>query len=72
MTAAVGATKPAAKLPFGLNYLWDPKASLAIGAITSGSFVRKILLDRSHRTWRSGSPTALAKRGCGAHWDVQT
>ena len=72
MTAAVGATKPAAKLPFGLNYLWDPKASLAIGAITSGSFVRKILLDCSHRTWGSGSPTALAKRGCGAHWDVQT
>jgi uncharacterized protein len=45
MTAVVEAVavKPALKLPFGVNYLWDPKASVAIGAITGASFVREIL-----------------------------
>jgi hypothetical protein len=42
MTAVVEAIKPALKLPFGVNYLWDPKASVAIGAITGASFVREI------------------------------
>jgi uncharacterized protein len=42
MTAVVEAVKPALKLPFGVNYLWDPKASVAIGAITGASFVREI------------------------------
>ena len=40
MTAVVEAVKPALRLPFGVNYLWDPKASVAIGAITGASFVR--------------------------------
>ena len=31
MTAVVQAVKPALKVPFGVNYLWDPKASVAIG-----------------------------------------
>ena len=42
MTAVVEAVKPVLKLPFGVNYLWDPKASVAIGAITGASFVREI------------------------------
>ena len=31
MTAVVQAVKPALKVPFGVNYLWDPMASVAIG-----------------------------------------
>jgi membrane complex biogenesis BtpA family protein len=42
MTAVVQAIKPALKVPFGVNYLWDPKASVAIGAATGAKFVREI------------------------------
>ncbi|MGL6020808.1 MAG: BtpA/SgcQ family protein [Gibbsiella quercinecans] len=42
MSAIVQAIKPALNVPFGINYLWDPKASVAIGATTGASFVREI------------------------------
>jgi uncharacterized protein len=42
MTAVVQAAKPSLKVPFGVNYLWDPLASVAIGAATGASFVREI------------------------------
>jgi len=42
MTAVVQAVKPALKVPFGVNYLWDPSASVAIGAATGAKFVREI------------------------------
>jgi uncharacterized protein len=42
MTAVVAAVKAAIKLPFGVNYLWDAAASIAIGAVTGASFVREI------------------------------
>ena len=42
MTAVVQAVKGRLKIPFGVNYLWDPVASVAIGAATGASFVREI------------------------------
>jgi membrane complex biogenesis BtpA family protein len=42
MTAVVQAIKPHLKAPFGVNYLWDPLASVAIAAATGASFVREI------------------------------
>ncbi|QCI67108.1 BtpA/SgcQ family protein [Phreatobacter stygius] len=42
MTAIVQAVKPVLKVPFGVNYLWDPIASVGIGAVTGASFVREI------------------------------
>jgi membrane complex biogenesis BtpA family protein len=42
MTAVVQAAKPALRVPFGVDYLWDPLASVAIGAATGASFVREI------------------------------
>ena len=42
MTAVVQAVKPALKVPFGVNYLWDPSASVAIGVATGARFVREI------------------------------
>ena len=42
MTAIVQALKPMLTVPFGVNYLWDPTASVAIGAVTGASFVREI------------------------------
>lgn len=43
MTAIVGALKPLLTVPFGINYLWDPKASVAIAAATGAAFVREIM-----------------------------
>jgi membrane complex biogenesis BtpA family protein len=42
MTAVVQAAKPHLKIPFGVDYLWDPIASVAMGAATGASFVREI------------------------------
>lgn len=42
MAAVVSAVKPVVKVPFGVNYLWDPAASVAIAAATGAQFVREI------------------------------
>jgi len=42
MTAVVAAAKPALRVPFGVNYLWDPTASVSIAVATGASFVREI------------------------------
>ena len=42
MTAIVQAIKPMLKTPFGVNYLWDPSASVAIAAATGAQFAREI------------------------------
>lgn len=42
MTAVVSAIRPMLKVPFGVNYLWDPEGSVAIGVATGASFVREI------------------------------
>jgi len=42
MTAVVMAVRPHLKVPFGVNYLWDPLATVAIGAVAGASFVREI------------------------------
>jgi len=42
MTAIVERVKPHLKVPFGVNYLWDAEASIAIGAATGAKFVREI------------------------------
>jgi membrane complex biogenesis BtpA family protein len=42
MTAVVQAAKAEMKIPFGVNYLWDPSASVAIAAATGAQFAREI------------------------------
>lgn len=42
MSAAVAALRAEIRVPFGVNYLWDPKASVAIAAATGAAFVREI------------------------------
>ena len=42
MTAVIAALKPSLKVPFGVNYLWDPAASVAIACATGASFAREI------------------------------
>mgnify|MGYP002875957691 FL=1 len=43
MTAVVMAAKPCLKVPFGVNYLWDPAASVAIAVATGALWVREIM-----------------------------
>jgi uncharacterized protein len=42
MAAAIGALKPALRLPFGVNYLWDPLATVQLAAATGAAFAREI------------------------------
>ena len=38
MAAVIGQVKPMLKVPFGVNYLWNPKATVALGAATGRVF----------------------------------
>ena len=65
MTAVVEAAKPHLKVPFGVNYLWDPVASVAIGAATGASFVREIftgVFASDMGLWRPDAASALRLR----------
>lgn len=60
MTTVITAAKPVLKVPFGVNYLWDPSASVAIGAVTGARFVREIM------TGLFASDMGLWNPDCGA------
>lgn len=42
MAAIIGALKQDIRLPFGVNVLWDPMATVALAAATGASFCREI------------------------------
>lgn len=42
MAAIIGQLKSEITVPFGVNVLWDPMASVALGAATGAAFVREI------------------------------
>jgi membrane complex biogenesis BtpA family protein len=42
MAAIVTAVKPRLSVPFGVNYLWDPVATVALAAATGASFAREV------------------------------
>ena len=42
MAALIGALKSEIAVPFGVNVLWDPMSSVALGAATGAAFVREI------------------------------
>jgi membrane complex biogenesis BtpA family protein len=65
MAAAVAALKPLLKVPFGVNYLWDPVASVAVGVATGAAFVREIftgLYASDMGTWAPDCRKALKLR----------
>jgi hypothetical protein len=41
--ALVAAVKPMLQVPFGVNYLWDPVASIALAAATGARVIREIM-----------------------------
>ena len=42
MAYLIGQLKPEISVPFGVNLLWDPMATVALGAATGADFVREI------------------------------
>ena len=53
------------KVPFGVNYLWDPSASVAIACATGAAFAREIftgLFASDMGLWRPIAADALALR----------
>ena len=43
MAAVIGELRPSIRVPFGVNILWDAKASVALARATGASFVREVL-----------------------------
>ncbi len=43
MAAVIGELHPSIRIPFGINILWDAKASLAVARATGASFIREVL-----------------------------
>ena len=43
MAAAVASLKPMLKVPFGVDYLWDPVATVALGVATGAGFGREVM-----------------------------
>jgi membrane complex biogenesis BtpA family protein len=65
MTAVVMAVKPSLRVPFGVNYLWDPSASVAIACATGASFAREIftgLFASDMGLWQPNAADALTLR----------
>ena len=42
LAAIIGQIKPMIKVPFGVNYLWDPVATVALAVATEANFAREI------------------------------
>jgi membrane complex biogenesis BtpA family protein len=43
MAAVIGELRPSIRVPFGVNILWDAKASVALARATGASFIREVL-----------------------------
>jgi membrane complex biogenesis BtpA family protein len=65
MSFAVGELKRAIKIPFGVNYLWDPVASVALGIASGARFVREIftgVYDSDMGLWAPDAASAVRLR----------
>jgi len=43
MAAVIGELRPSVRVPFGVNILWDARASLALARATGACFIREVL-----------------------------
>ncbi len=65
MTAVVTAARPHLRVPFGVDYLWDPYASVAIGCATGARFVREVFTGvyaSDMGTWEPDAAAAVRLR----------
>lgn len=65
MTAVVAACKGALKVPFGVDYLWDPVATVALATATGAGFAREVftgVYDSDMGLWQPDCAGALRLR----------
>lgn len=65
MAAVIGELKPAINVPFGVNYLWDPMATVALAAATGADFAREIFTGvyaSDMGVWAPDAAAALEER----------
>lgn len=65
MSFAVGALKRVIKVPFGVNYLWDPVATVALAVASGAGFAREIftgVYDSDMGLWQPDAAGALRLR----------
>jgi uncharacterized protein len=65
MAAVIGALRSLIKIPFGVDYLWDPVATVALGAATGARFGREIMTgvyDSDMGIWAPDCAGALRMR----------
>ena len=69
MAFAIGALKPLIKVPFGVNYLWDPVATVGLAVASGARFAREIftgVYDSDMGLWQPDAAAALRLRAdCG-------
>jgi uncharacterized protein len=71
---AVGELRRMIKVPFGVNYLWDPVASVALGVASGASFVREIftgVYDSDMGLWAPDAAAALRLRAEAHRGDMK-
>jgi membrane complex biogenesis BtpA family protein len=65
MAVAIAAVKPMLRVPFGVDYLWDPIASVALAVATGAAFAREVftgVYDSDMGLWRPDAAAALRLR----------
>ena len=65
MAAAIATLKPMIDRPFGVDYLWDPSATVALGAATGAAFGREVMTgvyDSDMGLWQPDAASALRLR----------
>jgi membrane complex biogenesis BtpA family protein len=73
MSVAVGELKGMIKVPFGVNYLWDPVATVALGVASGARFVREIftgVYDSDMGLWVPDAFSALKQRSDAGRGDM--
>ena len=65
MAAVIGMLKGEIRVPFGVNYLWDPVATVALGVATGAAFAREIftgVYDSDMGLWQPDCAGAMRLR----------
>ena len=65
MAYIIGLVKKDIKIPFGVNYLWDPLATVALGCVTNADFAREVftgVYDSDMGLWNPDAAEALRLR----------
>ena len=65
MAYVIGLVKKNIRVPFGVNYLWDPLATVALGCVTNADFAREVftgVYDSDMGLWQPSASKALELR----------